>query len=61
MRNTNVLMIGTAAIVATFASMILLSKRPRESPLRLEIEHPMKGQPGLRLISEKSEFMRSER
>jgi hypothetical protein len=59
MRTTNALL-GTAALVGTFA-WIVLSERPREAPLRLEVEHTMKGNPGSRMVSERSEFMRSER
>lgn len=53
-------MLGAAAIGGAFV-WIVLSERPSEAPLRLEIEHTLKGKPGLRLISERSEFMRNER
>jgi hypothetical protein len=53
-------LIGVAAVVGAL-SWHVLSEHPREAPLRLEIEHTMKDKRGLRLISESSPFMRSER
>jgi len=40
---------------------IVLAKRPEEPALRLEVENTIKSKPGLRLISEHSELMRTER
>jgi len=40
---------------------ILVAERPRESSIRPETSHSLDAVPDLRLISERSEYMRTER
>ena len=51
---------GAATILGTLI-WVLLGERLREPPLQFETTHSLRGEPGLRLITERSEFMRSER
>jgi|KBSMisStandDraft_5_1062788.scaffolds.fasta_scaffold30748_2 hypothetical protein len=52
--------LGLTIATATIG-WIVLAKRPEEPALRLEVENTIKSKPGLRLISEHSELMRTER
>jgi hypothetical protein len=52
----------TATIFAFgIIAWVLLTERPQKSPLRLETSHSLSADPDLRLVSERSEYMRTER
>jgi hypothetical protein len=40
---------------------VLIAERPRDSSVRKETSHSLSADPDLRLISERSEYMRTER
>jgi hypothetical protein len=53
-------LVGIAISLAASA-WVVLTERPDEPSLKLEIDNTLKSKPGLRLVSENSEFMRTER
>jgi hypothetical protein len=51
-----------AALFAFYViGWVLVAVRPQESSVRLETSHSLNANPDLRLISERSEYMRTER
>ena len=52
-----------AAAVSAFGiiAWVLVMERPHESDLRLETSHSLSSEPDLRLVSERSPYMRTER
>jgi hypothetical protein len=52
-----------AAVVFAFGviAWVLVAERPQKSSLRMETAHSLNADPDLRLVSERSEYMRTER
>ena len=52
-----------AAAVFAFGviAWVVVAERPRQSPVRIEASQTLATDPDLRLISERSEYMRTER
>jgi len=50
-----------AAVVFAFGIIVWLAERPQKSSLRMETVHSLNADPDLRLVSERSEYMRTER
>ena len=53
----------TAAVVFAFGMIawVLVAERPQKSPVWMEASQSLSADPDLRSISERSEFMRTER
>ena len=50
-----------AAVFAGVIAWVVVAERPPKSPVRIEASRTLAANPDLRLVSERSEYMRTER